>query len=72
MNGLEQRFSEQVDFFVLDVDLPDTAVYMDQYAIRGRSTYVLLDPEGNELGRWAGPLNEAGVAAQMENLLASQ
>lgn len=69
MNGLEERFSAQVDFFVLDVDEPETAAYMEQYLIRNRSTYVLLDGNGEELGRWAGPLNEAGVAAQMERLL---
>ncbi|MEM7333749.1 MAG: hypothetical protein AAF490_16800 [Chloroflexota bacterium] len=69
MNGLEAAFSDRVDFFVLDVDNPETQAYMEQFAIRGRSTYVLIDAEGNELGRWFGPLNEAGVTAQIENWL---
>lgn len=42
---------------------------MQEYLIRDRSTYVLLDGNGEEIGRWIGPLNEAGVAAQMEKLL---
>lgn len=69
MNGLEEKFSDQVDFFILDVDLPESREYMDQFAMRGRSHYVLIDADGNELGRWAGPLNEAAVTAQMENWL---
>lgn len=69
VNGLEETFSDRVDFFVLDVDVPESRPYFDQFAIRSRSTYVLIDAEGNELGRWAGPLNEAAVTAQMNNWL---
>ena len=69
MNGLEDTFSDRVDFFVLDVDNPDSRAFMEQFAIRNRSTYVLIDAEGNEIGRWVGPLNQAGVTAQMENWL---
>ena len=69
MNGLEQAFSDQVDFFPLDVDKQESRPYFDEYAIRGRSTYVLLDAEGNEVRRWIGPLN-ATIDVELEALLA--
>lgn len=72
MYGLEKQFSDRVDFFILDVDGWNTAAYMEKYLIRNRSTYVLLNAEGEEIGRWVGPLDEASVALQMEQLLSDQ
>ena len=70
MNRLEQTFSDRVDFFVLDVDNPQSDAYMQQFFIRSRSTYVLLDANGNELTRWFGPLDETAVVTELNNILA--
>jgi hypothetical protein len=71
VNRLEEQFSDQIDFFVLDVDKPESDPYFDEYAIRSRSTYVLLDENGNELRRWIGPLLGDAVAAEIEEILMS-
>lgn len=69
MDRLEQQFGNEIEFIVLDVDLVETRRYMDAYAIRTHSTYVLLDSEGEEVNRWSGPLNEDQVAAELAAFL---
>lgn len=69
MDRLERNFSEQIDFFVLDVDIPESRAYMDQYAIRTRSTYVLLNATGEEVMRWSGPLDGNAVEAELSDYL---
>lgn len=71
MDRLERDFSAEIDFFVLDVDFHDSRTYLDEYAIRARSTYVLLNGAGEEVMRWAGPLNGNAVAADIEAFLAT-
>ena len=63
-------YSDRIDFFVLDVDRSDSAGYMEQYYMRSRSTYVLLDPQGETVGFWVGPLDSKSMIAQLDSLLA--
>jgi hypothetical protein len=69
VDRLERDFSAEIDFFVLDIDIAESRHYLDEYAIRSRSTYVLLDSAGEEVMRWSGPLNEELVALELENFL---
>jgi hypothetical protein len=71
VDRLERQFENEVDFFVLDIDFPDSRTYLDQYAIRIRSTYVLLNAAGEEVMRWSGPLNGDQVTAEIANYLAN-
>ncbi|GJM41827.1 MAG: hypothetical protein DHS20C20_21090 [Ardenticatenaceae bacterium] len=56
---------------MLDVDIADSRPYMDEFAIRTRSTYVLLDAAGEEVMRWSGPLDGDLVAADITSFLES-
>ncbi|MCA9947206.1 MAG: hypothetical protein KC449_27190 [Anaerolineales bacterium] len=71
MDRLEREFEGEIEFFVLNVDLAIARRYMDEYAIRSRSTYVLLDGNGEEVTRWSGPLDEDQVSAQLAAFLES-
>ncbi len=51
--------------------MADSRLYMDEYAIRTRSTYVLLDAAGEEVMRWNGPLDGDQVAADIASFLES-
>jgi hypothetical protein len=66
---LKQQFSDQVDFFDLDVDKPETLEVRQKYGLVRRSQYALIDAEGNILQSWAGPLNQDRISADMEVLL---
>ena len=54
---------------MLDVDIPSSRQYLDEYAIRSRSTYVLLNADGEEVMRWSGPINGDQVSADLESFL---
>ncbi len=69
MNGLSDQFSDQIDFFYIDIDQSESADVMQQINVRGRSTYVLLGSNGEELQRWAGPLDLDAVSAQISSQL---
>ena len=71
MDRLEGDFSVDVDFFILDIDKAESRQYLDEYAIRTRSTYVLLNAAGEEVMRWSGPLNGDQVAAEITAFLTS-
>lgn len=69
MYGLEQEYVDEIEFYVLDVDLAETRPYLEQYAINGRSTYVLLNAEGKEMQRWVGPIREAQMKRDIDELI---
>ena len=69
MHGLEQKYRDQIEFYVLDVDLAESKPYFEEYAINGRSTYILLSPAGEELKRWIGPLSEDQMRREIEGLV---
>lgn len=69
MDRLKQDFGNEIEFFVLNVDFPDSRRAMDAYGIRNRSTYVLLNGAGDEVMRWSGPLEGEQVAAELAAFL---
>ncbi len=70
MHRLEEQFGDRVDFFHLDIDNSDYDVARQEYGLGRRHMYLLVDPNGQQLHAWVGPLNEAVVVQQMESLLA--
>jgi hypothetical protein len=69
VNGLEERFGAQVDFFHLNIDQSVTRDVRDRYGIRNRSEYVLLDAEGNIVKKWFGSLSFIMVSDFLEEYL---
>ena len=69
MDRLENQFNEQVDFFRLDVDNPEARSVLQEFNIRQRSTYALIDAEGNVVKLWIGYLDEDMVAAELQEEL---
>lgn len=70
MNRLERDFKEQVDFFHFNIDRPEFDQIREELGLFRRSTYILLDPEGNEIRTWIGPLEQQAMLDQMAELLA--
>ncbi len=69
MNRLNDEFSDEIDFFYLDVDHTDTMQLVLPYGVRTRSSYVLLDANGEIVTFWTGPLNEEVVQMRLAQLL---
>lgn len=56
MDGLRDEFAGEIDFFLLDIDKPETEEVRKAYGMTGRSHYVLIDANGDVVRSWFGPL----------------
>ena len=70
MNGLEADFGEEITFIRLDVDDESTLSMREQYNLVQRSQYLFLAPDGSEIRRWFGPLQEAEMLDALFGYLA--
>lgn len=70
MNGLAQRYGDRIDFIDMDIDKPETQPARQRFNMLQRSQYALIDPQGNVIQRWFGLLDEAQVAAYLDQYLA--
>ena len=70
MSRLQEQYGDRVDFFILDIDKPETKPVRDQFGLVRRTQYVLIDADGNILMSWAGPLNQEMVMADIGRILA--
>jgi len=52
VNGLNETYSDQIEFRELDANAPDGQQAFRTYALPGHPGYVLLNPEGEVL--WVG------------------
>ncbi len=69
MDGLEETFGEQIEFVALDIDLPETEEERHKYGLFKRSTYVLVDENGEMLRLWVGPLDAENMEGQVASML---
>lgn len=71
MNGLEDKFSDRIDFVHLNVDTPDEFAVAQTYEMFRRSQYTLIDADGTIIQTWFGTLKEDGMTADLEAALAT-
>ena len=71
MHRLEQEFQDQVEFVRLDIDDDSTFDLRQEYELFRRTSYHLIDGDGNIVERWIGPLDQATVSAELAEALAS-
>lgn len=70
MNRLQEQFEDRVDFFHLSVDFVETLDVRQRYNMVRRSQYQLLNPAGETVMNWFGPLYEEEMVEQLEAKLA--
>ncbi len=70
MNGLKAQFGDKIDFIALNIDIPETEPYRERFDMVQRSTYVLIDAQGNIIQRWYGYLDEPTMTAYLQDYLA--
>lgn len=54
VHGLEDKYSEQIQFTYLDIDDPANQAAMQDLVYIGRPHLYLLDGEGNIIRQWLG------------------
>jgi hypothetical protein len=54
VHGLEQRFSDRIDFAYLDIDDPRSDAFKRQFGFRVQPHIFLLDGSGEIIQQWVG------------------
>ena len=71
MHGLEQQYSDRIEFVALDFDDKSLNAVRSKYDITDRSQYVLLDANDQIVHRWYGYLDKTDVQKVLDDFLAS-
>ncbi len=58
MDGLQAQFGDRIDFIGLNIDVAETLPVREQFDMVQRSTYTLIDAQGNVVQRWYGYLDQ--------------
>ena len=69
VNGLEENFSDRIEFVLLDLDDSTQDGIRSELGITAQAQYVLVGADGGIVQKWFGVLDEARVTAELEALL---
>ncbi len=69
MHGLEQEYAGRIRFVYLDIDDPANSAAKKALGYRVQPHLFLLDPEGNILAEWQGPVRREDLVAAFEEAL---
>jgi hypothetical protein len=73
VHGLETRYAGRIDFVYLDAEDEKTAAVRDKYEFVGTPQFVLLDPQGKQVGKQLfGLLDESVLVAALDALAAGR
>jgi len=61
----------RIEFVVLDVDNSAHDAKRAELGSTAQAQYFLVNADGATVGRWFGVLNDAGIRAELDNLLQS-
>ena len=65
MDGLEEKFGDQIDVRRLDADNTTGSMAYRAYSLRGHPAYLLLEPSGDVLWSGLGELPGEVISNQM-------
>jgi len=54
VNGLQQEYAGQLNFTLVDIDLPESRALKQQYGFRAQPYFVLLDGDESVIKTWYG------------------
>ena len=72
VHGLEKKYAGQVEFVYLDAVDKATATLRNRFDYRSYPTFILLDGEGDEMGRWVGKVQESDFTLVIDDMLAGR
>jgi hypothetical protein len=70
VHGLQQTYSDRVDFVILNFDDRTLDIERARYNITDRSQYVLVDAADNVIHRWYGYISTQEIATVLDEFLA--
>ena len=70
VHGLEKKYAGQVEFIYLDAIDKATATLRNRLDYRSYPLFILLDGQGDEIGRWVGTVQESDFTVVIDTMLA--
>lgn len=71
VHGLENEYSQQLDFIYYDIDAPESKDAMQEYNFRVQPHFILLDADGEILNEWFGSVPVEQFVAAFDEALAN-
>ena len=71
MHGLENEYSQDLDFIYYNIDLPESKDAMQKYNFRVQPHFILLDAEGEILNEWFGSVPVEQFVTAFDEALAN-
>ena len=72
VHGLEKKYAGQGEFVYLDAVDKATATLRNRLDYRSYPTFILLDGQGDEMGRWVGKVQESDFTLVIDDMLAGR
>jgi hypothetical protein len=70
VHGLEAEYWGRLDFVYLDREAPENREVVQKYGVTYQPVFILVDPDGGEVQRWAIP-DPDDLRAALDGYLAS-
>lgn len=69
VDGLEQDYSDQIDFRRYNIDTDEGEAWASQYNLRGHPAFLLLDRQGQESWRYLGIISRETIEVELKAVL---
>lgn len=69
VHRLEAEFWGEIDFVYLDQYDEANRDVLSQYGVRGRPTFILIEPDGTAVTRWFGAISKEEIRAILTEYL---
>ena len=70
MHGLEKKYAGQIEFVYLDAVDDATTTLRNELDYRSYPSFILLDGQGDEIGRWVGKVQKSDFTVVIDAMLA--
>ena len=69
VHGLEKKYAGQVEFIYLDAVDSATSTLKNRLDYRAYPSFILLNAQGDEIGRWVGKVNASELSDAIDEML---
>jgi len=70
VHGLEKKYAGQIEFVYLDAVDNATTTLRNEHDYRSYPSFILLDGQGDEIGRWVGKVQKSDFTVVIDAMLA--
>ena len=69
VHGLEKKYAGHIEFIYLDAVDSATSTLKNRLDYRAYPSFILLNAQGDEIGRWVGKVNASELSDAIDEML---